>query len=254
VTADATSHPSIHVLTYGDSGAGKTTFAATFPTPMLVCAFDPVGKDTPYLRLGVPQPVTTDPLTGLYTRSVTHPKAADFELVKLVYFHDPDFTQPRAYPAFQQFMAATDFAEWATVVVDSATFMELMARKYHQFRLNPTAKEPRQWFAGGTDLLEDMVMGRFASLLINVVITAHVDEEKDEMHGSFVRAPKFPGRMKKGVSASFGEVYRAYVARNDKGEMYYALQTRSDTLYQAASQIGAPNPCWPTYDALWTPA
>lgn len=43
----------LHLLLYGDTGSGKSTFAATFPKPMLVWCFDPHGKDMPYRRLGV---------------------------------------------------------------------------------------------------------------------------------------------------------------------------------------------------------
>ena len=43
----------VHLLLYGDTGSGKSTFAATFPKPMLVWCFDPHGKDMPYKRLGV---------------------------------------------------------------------------------------------------------------------------------------------------------------------------------------------------------
>jgi hypothetical protein len=40
-------------LVYGEPGSGKTTFAATWPKPLLVIFFDPIGKDLPYLELGL---------------------------------------------------------------------------------------------------------------------------------------------------------------------------------------------------------
>lgn len=46
----------IHVLVYGDYGSGKSTFATTFPKPLLVLCFDKTGKDIPYLRLGREEP------------------------------------------------------------------------------------------------------------------------------------------------------------------------------------------------------
>jgi len=37
-------------LVYGDTGTGKSTFAASFPKPLLVFCFDPAGKDIPYWK------------------------------------------------------------------------------------------------------------------------------------------------------------------------------------------------------------
>jgi hypothetical protein len=44
--------PWLHCMVYGDVFIGKSSFAATWPKPMLVLMFDGIGKDTPYLRLG----------------------------------------------------------------------------------------------------------------------------------------------------------------------------------------------------------
>ncbi len=145
-----------------------------------------------------------------------------------------------------------DTVAWATVVVDSVTFMEIAARMSHQFILSPRAKEPRQWWAGATDDLERMLMIRFGSLPMNVVVLAHIDEEKDELHGTFVRSPKAPGRLRKGLAAGYGELYRAYVQRDAQRVPSFWLQTRSDAMFNAASQIGAPDPCPTAYAALWT--
>lgn len=42
----------LHVLVYGDTGAGKTTFLSTLPQPIYLMQFDGLGKETPFLRLG----------------------------------------------------------------------------------------------------------------------------------------------------------------------------------------------------------
>src|SRR5579872_1605977 len=57
---DAT-RPAIHCVVYGESGARKSSFVATFPKPMLVLGFDPYGKMTPYQRGGIVEKVTDDP-------------------------------------------------------------------------------------------------------------------------------------------------------------------------------------------------
>ena len=39
--------PFAHAIAYGDSGGGKSTFAATWPKPMVVFFFDPFGYGIP---------------------------------------------------------------------------------------------------------------------------------------------------------------------------------------------------------------
>jgi hypothetical protein len=47
--------PDIKILSYGDFGAGKSCFAATFPKPMKVYFFDPLGgNEFSYLNIGIP--------------------------------------------------------------------------------------------------------------------------------------------------------------------------------------------------------
>lgn len=241
----------VHLLLYGDSGGGKSTGAATFPKPMLVFCFDPVGKDTPYLNRGVP--VLGEDDAGTPIVEVMSARTGNL-LIRIERYHDIDPTQPTAYPRFLARLAHlnADLNAFQTIVLDSITFMELAARKMHQYKLNPNSKEPRQWFAGSTDTLEEVLLIRFGALPCNVVVTAHMDEEKDEVHGTYIRNPSAPGRLRKRGSAGYSELYRAYVRRTEAGGREYMWQTRSDALYNAASQVNAPDPCPATYKAIWT--
>jgi len=42
----------LHVLVYGDTGAGKSAFLASMPKPMYVLCFDGLGKEEPFLKYG----------------------------------------------------------------------------------------------------------------------------------------------------------------------------------------------------------
>ena len=245
--------PPIHALIIGDAGGGKSTVAATFPKPMLVHSFDPLGKEIPYLKVGDMQPVQLPIPGGTPYRDVVSKKSGKL-LIRIRYYLDADMTHPDAYRRLLADLAKlqAEYAEWATVVFDSTTFAELAARKWHQYGLNPQAKDPRQWFGGSTDLLEELIMGRVAALPMNAVVIAHVDEEKDELHGMMLRSPKLPGRLRKGAASAFPELYRAFVGKDgDTGERVHLLQTQADAIWNCASQINAPNPCVPYYSALW---
>jgi len=176
-------------------------------------------------------------------------------LIQVEHYIDGDPKSPEAYNRFLTRMGRLheEYAQWRTLVFDSVTFMELMARKWHQYGLNPDSREPRQWFAGSTDLLEEMLLLRGGSLPMNVLALCHVDEEKDELHGGFVRNPAAPGRMRKRLGAGYAEVWRAYVDKDEDGKRVYQLQTMSSNQYAAATQINAPDPCYPSYKALWQP-
>lgn len=257
--------PLVHIVDYGDSGAGKSTFAATMPKPAIVMSWDPFGKEMPYLKRG--QVVDVEPdQWGTPIRRVLSPKGK--LLFQIEYYLDSEPTEPEAYSRFLKRMVLfqDEYGTWRTLICDSLTFMEIAARKWHQYKLNPIpgAKagkggvttrgegfDTRKWFAGSTDLLEEMVLGRLGSLPMNVVVCCHIDEEKDEVHGTFVRNPKAPGRMRRSISAGYSECYRVYVTRDEEGNRLHLLQTQSDRLWNAATQIDAPDPCEPEYTALW---
>lgn len=241
-----------HWLIYGESGAGKSTSASTFPGPLLVFAFDPSDKLKPYLRLGTRVERHTDPLTGGVTAQVFSETA---HMATIEYYGDRDPLRPTAYAQFLDRLTELDHAglmDVGTLILDSITFCELAARKWAQYTLNPNAKDPRQWYGASTEQLEELVMMRLASIHeCNVVVIAHVDEDKDELHGAYVRNPAFPGRLRKRVAAGFGEMYRAYARVGDGGVREYLWQTRMDNSWNASTQIDAPDPCAARWEALW---
>lgn len=248
--------PSLHVLCYGDSGSGKTTFAATFPKPMLVFAFDPRSKALPYLNQGTVEPEIVDP-QGTPVRVVLNGK--NRAIVQVEHYNDDTFDpavlaargQSYAYQRFLTRLSVLDWSEWATIVIDSVTFAELSVRKMNQYYLNPTTKEPRQWFGASTDALEEILMIRFGGYPGNLVTICHVDEDKDEVFGQFVRNPMAPGRLRKKLATAYGELYHMDVKVDQKGKIAYQLQTRPNASYNACSRINAPDPCAPSYRALW---
>ncbi len=264
-----TDYPPAHAAIYGDSGAGKSTFASTWPKPMIVFCFDPHGKDGPYLKRGIPSELMADQF-GTPIRHVMSRKTGE-TIIQLEYYHnefgDPQVIemggavrgrigykeQPDAYWRFLHRMAGLhqEYDTWRTVVADSTTFMELAARKWDQYVMNPTTKEPRQWWASSTDSLEEMLMIRFGGLPMNVVVLSHIDEGKDEVHGFFVRNPALPGRLRKNLAAAYGEFYRAYVDDDGSGGKDYLLQTAQTKMWNASTQIDAPDPCLQHYQQLW---
>lgn len=245
-----------HWLIYGESGSGKSSGAATWPKPMLVCFWDPFAKERPYLytRGGKPRGAIARRVEGnVPVDEVVNDKG---ELqVRVEHYLDTDVKNPRAYAEFLARMQRLhdDIKAWniATFVTDSVTFMEIAARKEQQYKLNPTSRDPRQWFAGATDTLEEVLMIHLGSLPINVVVVAHIDEDKDELHGTMVRNPAAPGRLRKRSPAGYSEVYRAFVQRDGDGQPVYLWQTRSDPLFNALSLFNVPNPCLQGYRELW---
>lgn len=246
-------HPPIHVLVHGDPGSRKSTFAATFPKPLIVFFFDQVGMDLPYLRIGHPTELDVYPGKRFTYRDVLND---DGELlIRLQYFADMNPEKPEGFRNFldrlQDFYH--EYHAWATAVIDSVTMLELAARYNEKYFLNPKAKDPRQWWAGSTDALEQVLMSSFGAMPINVVVVAHCSEDKDEVNGTFVRTIRAPGRMSKGAAAGYSEVYRAYIPkeRGPQGEPLYYLQTQPDGLWIAKTAINAPNPSWGDYECLW---
>src|SRR5262245_31689790 len=256
--------PPLHLLDYGDFGAGKSSLADTFPNPKIIFCFDAFGKEMPYLKGGEVGKLEYDELDTPF-RLVMSQRTPGRVLKRIEYYHDVDFIEPvtvkrkagvsikdvnpSAYNRFLHRMARFqgEYDQWRTAIVDSVTSMEISARRWDQFSLNPGAEDARQWYGASKDMLERMLLGRFASLPMNVVVLAHIDDEKYEFQGTQRRMPMAPGKLRGSLPSQYQEVYHHYVDKD--GE--HLLQTRGDNLWACTTQINAPNPCAPTYAALW---
>lgn len=256
----------VHVLPYGDFGSGKSTFASTFPNPMLVLMWDAYGKETPYLRgpNWEPSPIQQGPFCPYRT---VHSKKTGKMLKRIEYYHDTTWVQPEvvnrkagksikdmspdAYHRFLKRMAAYGDEEvaWATVVCDSVTAMEIASRRWDQFTLNPDAQDARQWYGASKDMLERMLLGRLAGLPCNVVVCAHIDDQPFENQGRGRRMPMAPGKLRASLPSQYGEVYRSWV--DDRGEHW--MQTKSDGLWACTTQLELPEQIFPHYSSLWAP-
>lgn len=188
-------------------------------------------------------------------------------LRRLEYLHDNEFhepievkrkagvsvkdVRPTAYARFLKRMAMlqAEYDQWATIIVDSVTSMEMVARRWDQFVLNPGAEDARQWYGASKDLLERMLIGRMGQLPMNVVVCAHIDDDKYEHQGKQRRMPMAPGKLRASLPSQYQEVYRAIA--DDAG---YSLQTVSDGLWACTTGIDAPNGTVPSYHALWNGA
>ena len=175
-------------------------------------------------------------------------------MTRIEYYHDENSELPEAMQLFRYRMAIfqAEYANWATVVTDSLTFMELSARKLEEKVMNPMEKfakgtDTRQWFAGSTDSLEEMIVWRFASLPMNVLTLCHIDERKNEVSGEILRGPSAPGRLSKRglLMAAYQEQYHLYTVRNEQGGLIHQMQTQNRDGWVATTQIGAPDPCYP---------
>ena len=251
-----TDRPFIRVAVYGGWGSGKTSFAATFPKPLISLQTDVPGKERAFLKRGLVDPNIYEGTLGQRVTIVKSKLDPEATLCQIELFQDPD---PRKPKAFKQFRDRFDIlyeevleGRWATVVIDGVTFLELISRKLYQHQ-EIKGKEPRRWYAQSTEDLEELIMERAGALRCNVVVTALCDKNYDEAQGSLVHYPAAPGRMSTRFGAGFPEMYVAHGVRNpNNGEMKYWLQTRTDNKFAAESVfLEAPDPCEPDYKALW---
>lgn len=254
-----TERPPLHVLCYGETGAGKSTFAATFPKPMLVLCFDPMGKHLPYVKAGRAKAIESYKIGEKITIPYCDIECPDGP-IRVEFFHDLDIDTPTSFQAYRARMAALQHEpDWVTLVTDSVTFMELSARKLDEKILNPlpegasryqkgSGHDARQWYGASTDALEEMLCIRYAGLNINVVVIAHTNKKKTTSEGAMIQGAFAPGRLyeRSLLSAAYQEQYRCYT---DEG--LYLVQTGNRNGYVGTTQIDAHDPSHARYRDLW---
>ncbi len=219
--SDIKTEGNIKLLAFGDSGAGKTCFAADFPGPILYFDFD--GK--------------VDSATTYYNgkRDFTN-----VDVVELAQGINPEPIEEMDREL------AKDLTKYKTIVIDSLTTYSNAVLRW-LIKTNPGIKRPMYRQGTGTSmedygLLRREFARRIPNLLAlpcNVVMLGHVDTEKDELSGEVRRLTRMDGSFNKDLPIYFKEVWRIYA--DAKGLRW--AQTQPDAYYSCRSQIhGLPNP------------
>lgn len=227
---DLKTEGNIKLLLYGDSGCGKSTFIAGMPGPVHVGDFDgKILSAAEYLR-------DTNALEQLKQVSYENYAAHVGPRMAADQFN------------FDMGVAAkkTPFP-YKTIALDSLTTFADASMQY-LIKANPGVIKRITTQGVQLPVLQDYgmariwfkaVIGSLLALPANVVITAHIQVEKDEATGQILRTPMMTGKLAKELPIYFGEVWRAY--RDDKGEHW--AQTQTDSRFTCRSQIrGLPNP------------
>lgn len=224
------------ILVYGNSGAGKTCFAAGFPYPILYLDFD--GK--------------VDSAAAFFRNDKERLENIDVRDLSAKMSQDPilEFSKIIAEVAKQEKEGKLEFK---TLVLDSLTTFSSLVLK-HIVATNPGIKRTASKQGVQPGLQDYGILRREFERLItgllglncNVVMLGHIDTSKDELTGEIVRGPLLDGSFAKSLPIYFKEVYRAFV---DKDE--HVLQTKSDYRFSCRSQIpNLPNPCPSNYEEL----
>lgn len=178
--------------------------------------------------------------------------------IEIFFFDDPDPDEPEAAALFLRHIKTFNPDEWRTWGADSLTAMERAFRQYQMKVVQAGSKHPMKWFAGATDMVEQLLCMRVASWPCNVVVTAHISEDDvttiDQTTGRTVRVTKrveggeteegqkvrlrgisAPGRLAKKhvLTAAFAEVYHLFKRGED-----IVVQTEGDGEWVAQSQCG----------------
>jgi hypothetical protein len=252
-----------HGIVYGDPGTGKSTFLATLPKPLDVALFDAKGKDTPYWQKGehqvaggtvvVSKVAMTEETKVPYRTVMVEGKLA----VRINYFHEPDLDRPNAFSQYLDHLAwlqrQVERGGIVSHALDSVSSASLVARMWSQFGTKRDVKDPRQWYAEATELMERVLMITLPGMACHVGVACHILRTTIESEGTMIRAPLAPGRLgnNSNLSSQWPEMYRARVMKTEGEEVERRLQTQPDGRYMVHTQIQAPNNGRPVFEKLW---
>lgn len=221
---------------YGNSGTGKTCFAASFPTPLWFCDFDgKVGSAANFWR-------TKDPK----------------RLEHIAYENFSGYQAQGGIRVIQKFEGMLRELEtkcpFKTIVLDSlTTFTDALMQ--HVIQENPGTKR----FSKDTPVLQDYgllnqhfktIMRRLLALPTNLVVVGHIKITEDQITGETMHRPALSGQLPELLPVLFQEVYRSFVETKD-GKTTYLAQTRGNQRFITRTEIPSMPPVIPLdYDAI----
>lgn len=227
----------LKLLLIGESGSGKTSFLAGMPKPWIADFDGKVVSGAEFLRKHKPA-------------QLAHVEYEDYASMKGA----PILPANKVNSDLGKFKTQVPFP-YETVGLDSLTTFSDHSMEY-LIKANPGVVKRMATQGVQLPVLQDYQMARIwfkqfigamLALPCNVVMTAHIQTEKDEVTGRIIRSPMMAGKLAQELPIYFGEVWRSY--RDDKGQHW--AQTQSDSYFTCRSQIpGLPNPVKLDWDEI----
>lgn len=230
--------PPKHIIAYGIAGVGKSHFAASTDTPQLIAMFDPFGKETPYTDGTFVNEDSIEFNTKKGSISVLiwdcYADAEGKDLLrKIMWFREPDNTNPQAYEAYCAFQPQIPMYikmfGFRTFILDSIT---TLCRHLHSAaeagQLGTPSEKSERGLAGLATPELAWVNQFINDLTINTVTICHSDYNTDPN-----RSPDLPqvrvhayGKMRDWFLITSGDVYRLF-----KKDGEFKLNVEADNLH-----------------------
>lgn len=245
--------PFIHVGIMGEPGSGKTHFAASFPTPMLVIATDPMTKMQPYFDRGVLDPVE---YAGPFNQEIRLVKDSAGNVTRQIEgFYDYDvmmLTSAMTGIGNRTASVVQEVREgkWATVVLDSWSGFE-DAASYRRLAgpLKCTNTDGRAHRNMAKEDCKQIFLMQLIRLKCNVVMTFHTTKFAQDQGGETQYNMKCIGDFASTVGQNLAERYHSVAQPDGTTRVLY---TRPDGRFKLATLIDAPSPSENTFGALWS--
>ena len=256
--------PDLHIGIAGPPNSGKTHFAASAETPMIVLATDPKSKMEAYYDRGLLDP---QKYTGQFGQQVQLVKSLKTgkPIIQIEYYYDIDYKNPTAYTAFdcrvEKLTDEVNAGMWRTVVVDSWSQLEWIAR----MRRSYGALKAESSYLGAMDDMQSIMTARLTHLECNLIVVFHIETKvvKDRQ-GKIIKDARIDtgggvmsysvqaiGKLKN-IANILGEMYLA-VAPTDGSDNYHLETRQTEDFTILCSRKGVPNPCPNKWNELFGP-
>lgn len=193
----------VSILTFGVSGAGKTTLCATLPNPIILSAESGLlsisAVDLPYVQIE-----SIDQLREVYTWLAKSEEARQFE----------------------------------SIALDSITEIAEVVLAFEKKRMvNGKLVDPRQAYGALSDQMVEIIRA-FRDLPKNVYFSAKLEKQQDEM-GKVFYGPAMPGnKTAQALPYFFDEVLALRVEKDPDGIPQRYLMCHPDGLWTAKDRSG----------------
>lgn len=209
---------SFNALIYGYMGTGKTTMIGTARKPILLHCFDPGGEKVLVDQINKGEVMVNNSFQNEEAKKPTAYK--DWE---------KEFDRLRGIDGF--------FESIGTFAIDSVT-------TWSEALMNTILKSNGR--AGGTPQMQDYLVQinilrdtikLITTLPCDVILTGHVDTEKDEITGRIMSGVMITGKLKEKLPLLLDEVYMS-TSKETRNGIDYSILTRNTGQYKARTRIG----------------